>query len=883
MMRASAAIFAVGLAVLSLHCGEAVTGTDLTGTWEYRRGAPLEAPQGDAGKFKSIKIPAQLDELPELKDYRGWLTVRRPVPADVMALVRKGVPVSIRTGQLADVARIYVNSTLVGEVGTTEPYTTGSYRPFLGDVPAAAFRPGENFIQYGLYTNGDYPVHVYGPEMRMGASSVVLGEYYRNEITSLVLLGIYFVIGLYHLLLFVRRPRDKYNLYFGLFAVLVSLYWIFTTGTRDAIFQDAVLTRIRVEHVLLFLLPGPFLLFLSTFFEGKHSRIALGVMTVHGLMALAVFFLPYGLITFLLTGWQLSALLIFPYAIFYISRALYRKRPDAGWLIGGIVILLSSAVNDILVIQELLPTPLISRFAFALFLPGIAAVLANRFTRVHNQADDLNENLEHQVEHRTRELNQALEQISDRNSELREARSETDDILRTVGDGLFLLRMRGDDIVLGSQYSRELETILRLDNPGGANFMGLMEGIIEKDTAASLRKYLELMFQGGKNARFLNKLNPLRMIRLEFAGGDFKHLQFYFHRIKREGKVKQLLAAVRDVTSETELARELEETREQSRIAMERVYTILRVNPADLADFIEELDRELEEMSGLVGRLEEGGAPVLEEIFQRMHTLKGNSGLLGLDFLAEQTHRAENRIAEIQAALQGGEDVTIESRIALEVHIRVLENLRDDLGEWVARLKSFQENLESGAGGQAFFKNLEQLAMRLAREKGMKIHFDTGAFPPQALTRERRRLLRDVLVQMIRNSISHGLESGEERARLGKAEEGRLEIRGESQGDVLKVVYRDDGRGLQVEKLREKARTSGRYTDEQVDAMDRAALARLIFKTGMSTAESAGMHAGRGMGMDIIKKRVEEAGGSLSIAFQEDKYCEFRINLPATS
>ena len=95
--------------------------------------------------------------------------------------------------------------------------------------------------------------------------------------------------------------------------------------------------------------------------------------------------------------------------------------------------------------------------------------------------------------------------------------------------------------------------------------------------------------------------------------------------------------------------------------------------------------------------------------------------------------------------------------------------------------------------------------------------------------------------------------------------------------------FRDDGRGLQLEKLKLRAIESGKWTAEEVEQWDNKKLADLIFASGITTADKVDMVSGRGVGMDGIKHRLSEYNGQIKVNCIEKKYCEFEILLPAAA
>jgi two-component system chemotaxis sensor kinase CheA len=93
----------------------------------------------------------------------------------------------------------------------------------------------------------------------------------------------------------------------------------------------------------------------------------------------------------------------------------------------------------------------------------------------------------------------------------------------------------------------------------------------------------------------------------------------------------------------------------------------------------------------------------------------------------------------------------------------------------------------------------------------------------------------------------------------------------------------DDGRGLQIEKLREKAKGLGKWSVGEIEKWTTTQVTKVIFEPGVSMAENVSLVAGRGMGMSIIQEKVSKIGGTIEIETQEGKYCKFLIDIPLSS
>lgn len=142
--------------------------------------------------------------------------------------------------------------------------------------------------------------------------------------------------------------------------------------------------------------------------------------------------------------------------------------------------------------------------------------------------------------------------------------------------------------------------------------------------------------------------------------------------------------------------------------------------------------------------------------------------------------------------------------------------------------------------------------------------------------------LGDPLNHMIRNALDHGLETPAERMAAGKPTCGTLTLKAERQGSRICVTIADDGRGISLDAVRIKAVQEGLATIEAADKMSPAELYPFLFAPGFSTARTVTSISGRGVGMDIVRKRIEEINGTILVDSTYGKGTQFRITLPLT-
>lgn len=140
----------------------------------------------------------------------------------------------------------------------------------------------------------------------------------------------------------------------------------------------------------------------------------------------------------------------------------------------------------------------------------------------------------------------------------------------------------------------------------------------------------------------------------------------------------------------------------------------------------------------------------------------------------------------------------------------------------------------------------------------------------------------DPLMHMLRNAADHGLESNEERIKAGKPEVGSIFLNAYQDGNNVVIEVRDDGRGVDVEKIKKKALEKGTITPEQAAVMTEKEAIELLFRPSFSTAEQISELSGRGVGLDVVKSKIEALGGDVEAKTVLGAGTTFIVRLPLT-
>jgi two-component system chemotaxis sensor kinase CheA len=177
------------------------------------------------------------------------------------------------------------------------------------------------------------------------------------------------------------------------------------------------------------------------------------------------------------------------------------------------------------------------------------------------------------------------------------------------------------------------------------------------------------------------------------------------------------------------------------------------------------------------------------------------------------------------------------------------------------------------------FQKMERLARDLARSCVKKVIFSTSGEDTE-LDRTVVEEIADPLVHMVRNAMDHGLEPAEERVAAGKPEHGTVHLTAYHQGSNIVIELRDDGRGINPDKIYKKAVEKGVIAPNA--SLSREEIFALIFAPGFSTAEKVTAVSGRGVGMDVVKRNIEKLRGKIEIESEVGKGSVFKIKLPLT-
>lgn len=182
--------------------------------------------------------------------------------------------------------------------------------------------------------------------------------------------------------------------------------------------------------------------------------------------------------------------------------------------------------------------------------------------------------------------------------------------------------------------------------------------------------------------------------------------------------------------------------------------------------------------------------------------------------------------------------------------------------------------------GNAWSK-LPRIVRDLSAELGKRIELVTEGADTE-LDRQILDLIKDPLIHMVRNCADHAIEMPPQRLAAGKPEHGTIRLSAYHEGGSVTICVADDGRGLDIERIRHRAVARGLASQSEAERMSDAQISRFIFHPGFTTADQVTAVSGRGVGMDVVKANVDSIGGQIDIVSRPGLGCTMTIKIPLT-
>jgi signal transduction histidine kinase len=482
-----------------------------------------------------------------------------------------------------------------------------------------------------------------------------------------------------------------------------------------------------------------------------------------------------------------------------------------------------------------------------------------------------------------------IRQLRESDEKIEAARQETQEILTSVNEGLFLL---DESFVIGEQHSSALKSIFNRQDIAGISFDGLLKDVVTEKDMDTVHSFIRLLFKPSINENLISDLNPLNEVEINLPkkGGGYvtKFLSFSFKRTMKDIAISHVLVTVLDVTESVKLAKDLETSKQQNEKHVEMLAVLLHINPELLAQFLDnsyQTFNQINEELRIQVTSHQQYLAKATAISALVHNFKGEASALELHPFTEMAHQFEDQIVQLKdKAMLSGNDF-----LALTVQLDQLIAQADTVSKVAEKLMEYAQSTSDEHNNVEVLKrkdwsHLQQLASNVAGRQSKQVELLVSGFNDFELSNEFEKSLNTISLQLIRNSIVHGLETPEGRIDAQKSKVGVIDIRLMQRADgAFQFVFKDDGQGLDLNSIRNKALASGLINRTKAEAMDAKQVVSLIFTPDLSTSSSSDEDSGRGIGMHLVREEVKKLRGRIAVSSKTGLGCGFTITIPAES
>ncbi len=489
-----------------------------------------------------------------------------------------------------------------------------------------------------------------------------------------------------------------------------------------------------------------------------------------------------------------------------------------------------------------------------------------------------------------------LGQLRGRDRALEVKQNESDQILSTISDGVFLLDA---DLMMSGQHSKQLQTIFATTKLSGRKFERFLKRYFPKKTVKTAIDFVQLYFKDHVDPELIEDVNPLKRVEasvsLKNGESQSKYLDFSFARLGDSSREpSQILVTVRDVTAAILLEAQDQEAQAEMNQQMALLTQILPLHKTDLDNYIGEATEGLDRVNELLKdtkHVTDNYSKTIDRVFREVHKLKGNAAALRLDSVAEQLHEIEDNLEALREQsrirqLGGREFLPLAMKLKASYEsLDLIEELQGKLAGFglgqsstsLAPLKSATSAQAQPSANRNWFE-LQGVAKRIAEKSGSEVSVNLRGFNepiPDTINQE----LYPLTVQLLRNAIAHGIESKELRASLKKPDHGLITISLSHDGaSNYRLLFEDDGRGFDYDAIRSGLVDKGILSDGQARALGNTGLVRYAFKDAVTSRDESDELAGRGMGLPIVWQQVQALTGKLKIRSVQNEFTQFIID-----
>lgn len=468
--------------------------------------------------------------------------------------------------------------------------------------------------------------------------------------------------------------------------------------------------------------------------------------------------------------------------------------------------------------------------------------------------------------------------------DLETAHLEVHEILDTLTEGLFLLH---EDFHINMQPSKRLKSLLPQLTENGQNFLALAGEILNNTQKLSATKmFIEQLYNPRVVEKLIHSLNPLDKVEITCPRNpnETRIIGFQFTRIMNGNHIAKVLVSVKDLTDSVRIENRLQREQEQNDLQIEMISKMLNAEESIMRSFLRISLKQLAQINQILKQPNNSSSDLSDKlrlISQEIHAFKGEASMLDMSAFRLAAEAFEDMIKDLHQKKQLSGNDFIPLVTELDSLIEKLAQAEELHRKITGRLNN-PEPAPTAASATDLGTILGKFVVSMGYRHNKNVFMETGGL--EYLKQEHKSFpaVKDIIIQILRNAVVHGIEPVRARTLNNKSSEGHIKLNVLPSGGKLRITIEDDGRGIDLDMLRNKAVEMKLASPEEIKQWSDNQLFSLIFRPNFSTLPEGENHedAGRGVGMDVVRSRIKSLNGNIGIQTQAGQYTRFTIILP---
>ncbi len=504
-------------------------------------------------------------------------------------------------------------------------------------------------------------------------------------------------------------------------------------------------------------------------------------------------------------------------------------------------------------------------------------------------------------------MDQSLRLTSEINISMDKLQNYTDQLDTIVNNIDSAICFVDRDLRLESGYNDKFVEVFGDEDYTGNSIISNIFSVLDGSKKKAVNEFLELCFANSNaSVSILNEANPIKEFEfIKVVEGSVIHtvLGTKINIIKGKNKeISKIMFIFKDITLEHSLKGELEKREKEYSKRYSIMVALFGNDKNVIRRFIDGLGEDIKILSQKIKELKqnEKNHNTISEILGTVHSIKGEAFALGFEKLSKIAGEFEVFFKNIKDEILG-----LESNLEIIGFYEKLNNEKREFDKTINALEDFLSDDEDedvntdisssklditdsvakhleheNISFDLLRKELEVINKSSAKETGKKSVFTLNT-SVKSIDSKKYKLLKELFLHMLRNSIAHGIELPLDRLEAGKDATGQIIL------DILKVdnnlifEYTDDGTGFNIEKIRKRAIEHDIASEDEISKMSNMDIIKIVFNDGFSTSDTTDMVSGAGVGMSVVKKNIyKELKGKFTLTNRPGRGIKIRITIP---